>query len=143
MLMKKTFVLLAVCGILSLSCCTSGSSGNLAEKFQGMKADTSFVLSSMCEPFDSAYVVTPYSQELPIEKNVKCEEGLKQKIISANGSPENSTFLLFVSNGEVVSYAEIAREYADFSTLGEKAKIYRNQRLYLDKDRKINVENNK
>lgn len=132
--MRKVILLFALVCLLG---CTNDCSKRLEGKFQTMNENTNFLLSSMCEPFDSAYVVTPYSQELPIEKNVMCRGDLKRKIISEYGSPENSTFLIFVRNGEVVSYAEISREYADFSTLGEKAKIHRGQRLYLDENRRI------
>lgn len=111
----------------------------LKEKLNRVESGSMFIMSDMTDAFDSAYVVTPYTQDLPLDENVKYEEGLRDEILTKWGCPENMNILLFVAHGEVTVYAKIERHVADFAGLSKGVKLYPNQKLFMAEHRKVQI----
>ena len=101
-----------------------------------------FDLSGVCTPADSVYIVKPYNAEF-FEQNSHLRVFNKaQKSIENTTLHEEYCQLLFVKDNNVISYAEIDRNIADFCDLDSCNTLCFSTKatLYLDEHKKIHLK---
>lgn len=109
---------------------------NLESKLQIIGENSYFSLDSIeVSDWDTVYILTPY---VDIEGKLKLSVSEKLKYELGSKSYDHLCSLIFIKEGEIISYYDVNRSIADFSFLDTTSCRFGRTHVYLmDANRKV------